>query len=122
MATEFQDSNGDGTLWTWGFGVDEDYSEQFITDLVNTREIYLIPLLNVDGAKYDHEVFVLKIATACLGVLRNQWWMEKESERQYLDWSHTYSRFTDVDESCDGVDFNRNYQYEWGAPLGATGH
>ena len=45
------------------FRVDEDYSEQFITDLVNTREIYLIPLLNVDGAKYDHEVWVLKIAT-----------------------------------------------------------
>ena len=27
----------------------------------------------------------------------------------------------DVDSSCDGVDLNRNYQYEWGAPLGATG-
>ena len=27
----------------------------------------------------------------------------------------------EVDPSCDGVDLNRNYQYEWGAPLGATG-
>jgi hypothetical protein len=26
-----------------------------------------------------------------------------------------------VDEGCDGVDLNRNYQFEWGAPLGATG-
>ncbi len=26
-----------------------------------------------------------------------------------------------VDEDCDGVDLNRNYQFEWGAPLGATG-
>ena len=34
-------------------GVDEDYSEQWITDLVNSREIYLIPMLNVDGNKYD---------------------------------------------------------------------
>ena len=27
----------------------------------------------------------------------------------------------EVDPSCDGVDLNRNFQYEWGAPLGATG-
>ena len=26
-----------------------------------------------------------------------------------------------MDEDCDGVDLNRNYQFEWGAPLGATG-
>ena len=38
-------------------GVDEDYSEQFITELVNSREIYLIPMLNVDGNIYDREVF-----------------------------------------------------------------
>ena len=25
-----------------------------------------------------------------------------------------------VDEDCDGVDLNRNYQFEWGWPLGAT--
>ena len=23
----------------------------------------------------------------------------------------------EIDESCDGVDLNRNFQYEWGAPL-----
>jgi len=28
--------------------------------------------------------------------------------------------FEEVDEDCDGVDLNRNYQYEWGVPLGAT--
>ena len=50
MATEYQDSNGDGVNCGPGdHGVDEDYSEQFITDLVNMREIYLIPMLNVDG-------------------------------------------------------------------------
>ena len=58
MAAEFQDSNGDGTACGPGdLGVDEDYSEQFITDRVNSREIYLIPMLNVDGNIYDREVF-----------------------------------------------------------------
>ena len=64
LGEEFQDSDGDGTIVDLGtYGVDEDYSEQFITDLVNMREIYLIPLLNVDGAKYDHEVWVPAPAT-----------------------------------------------------------
>ena len=40
LAPEYQDSNGDGTACGPGdHGVDEDYSEQFITDLVNSREI-----------------------------------------------------------------------------------
>ena len=37
--------------------VDEDFSEQQLTDLVNTREIYLVPMLNVDGNRYDREEF-----------------------------------------------------------------
>ena len=42
------------------------------------------------------------------------------------DSTHTgVTPIPDVDESvdpgCDGVDLNRNYQFEWGAPLGATG-
>ena len=58
MAAEFQDSNGDGTNCGPGdHGVDEDYSEQWITDLVNSREIYIIPMLNVDGNIYDREVY-----------------------------------------------------------------
>ena len=58
LASQYQDSNGDGNPCGPGdLGVDEDYSEQFITDLVNSREIYLIPRLNVDGNIYDREVF-----------------------------------------------------------------
>ena len=58
LAPEYQDSNGDGNPCGPGdLGDDEDYSEQFITDLVNNREIYLIPMLNVDGQIYDREVF-----------------------------------------------------------------
>ena len=49
-----QDYNGDGINCGPGdLGVDEDFSEQFITDMVNTREIYLIPMLNVDGVRFD---------------------------------------------------------------------
>ena len=55
-------------LWTGRFRVDEDFSEQFITDMVNTREIYLIPMLNTDGVRYDMEEYcgqpLGKIATA----------------------------------------------------------
>ena len=59
LSPDLQDSNGDGTPCNPGdLGVDEDYSEQLITDLVNSREMYIIPLLNVDGYKYDHEVWV----------------------------------------------------------------
>ena len=36
--------------------MDEDFSEQFITDMVNT-EIYLIPMLNTDGHRYDMEEY-----------------------------------------------------------------
>ena len=53
-----QDSNGDGIPCGPGdLGVDEDFSEQFITDMVDTREIYLIPMVNVDGNRYDREVY-----------------------------------------------------------------
>ena len=48
LNASFQDSNGDGNPCGPGdLGVDEDFSEQFITDMVNTREIYLIPMLNL---------------------------------------------------------------------------
>ena len=45
LAAEYQDSNGDGNPCGPGdLGVDEDFSEQQLTDLVNTREIYLVPI------------------------------------------------------------------------------
>ena len=48
-------------------------------------------------------------------------WMEKESARQHRDGANATPRLDEeVDEGCDGVDLNRNFQFEWGFH-GATG-
>ena len=115
LDVSFQDSNGDGTPCGAGdLGVDEDYSEQWITDLVNSREIYLIPMLNVDGNKYDREVFCPAPAwESCpSGGWRKN--LRNNGPEPLPDLTQ------EVDEDCDGVDLNRNYQFEWGWPLGAT--
>ena len=114
-----QDSNGDGTACGPGdHGVDEDYSEQFITDLVNSREIYLIPMLNVDGNIYDREVFCPAPAwESC----PSGGWRKNLRDNTFTGVTPLPDLQERVDEDCDGVDLNRNYQFEWGAPLGATG-
>ena len=115
LASEYQDSNGDGNPCGPGdLGVDEDYSEQFITDLVNSREIYLIPMLNVDGNIYDREVFCP--APAWESCPSGGWRKNLRNNGPEL----LPDPNEQVDEDCDGVDLNRNYQYEWGWPLGAT--
>ena len=114
-----QDSNGDGIPCGPGdLGVDEDFSEQFITDMVDTREIYLIPMVNVDGNRYDREVYCGE--TAWENCYQSGW------RKNLRDNTATgVTPIPDIDEevdpACDGVDLNRNFQYEWGAPLGATG-
>ncbi len=119
LNASFQDSNNDGNPCGPGdLGVDEDFSEQFITDMVNTREIYLIPMLNTDGHRYDREEYSGE--TAWENCYRSGW------RKNLRDNTHTgITPIPDVDEAvdpgCDGVDLNRNYQFEWGAPLGATG-
>jgi len=119
MATEFQDSNGDGTNCGPGdHGVDEDYSEQFITDLLNFRELYLIPMLNVDGNIYDREVFCPAPAWE---TCPSGGWRKNLRDNTFTGVTPLPDLQEDVDEDCDGVDLNRNYQFEWGAPLGATG-
>jgi hypothetical protein len=119
LNASFQDSNNDGNPCGPGdLGVDEDFSEQFITDMVNTREIYLIPMLHTDGHRYDREEYCGE--TAWENCYRSGW------RKNLRDNTHTGTTpIPDVDEAvdpgCDGVDLNRNYQFEWGAPLGATG-
>ncbi|MEC7714163.1 MAG: M14 family zinc carboxypeptidase, partial [Candidatus Thermoplasmatota archaeon] len=108
-----QDSNGDGTPCGPGdLGVDEDFSEQFITDMVNTREIYLIPMLNTDGNRYDREEYCGE--TAWENCYRSGW---RKNLRDNTVTGVTPIPDVDeeVDEGCDGVDLNRNYQFEWGA-------
>ena len=119
LATEHQDSNGDGTNCGPGdLGVDEDYSEQWITDLVNSREIYLIPMLNVDGNIYDREVFCPAPAWE---TCPSGGWRKNLRDNTFTGVTPLPDLQEEVDEDCDGVDLNRNYQFEWGAPLGATG-
>jgi len=119
LASEHQDSNGDGVNCGPGdHGVDEDYSEQFITDLVNMREIYLIPMLNVDGNIYDREVFCPEPAWE---TCPSGGWRKNLRDNTYTGVTPLPDLNEEVDEDCDGVDLNRNYQFEWGAPLGATG-
>ena len=119
LATEYQDSNGDGVNCGPGdHGVDEDYSEQWITDLVNAREIYIIPMLNVDGNIYDREVFCPAPAwESC----PSGGWRKNLRDNTFTGVTPLPDLQEEVDEDCDGVDLNRNYQFEWGAPLGATG-
>ena len=115
LAAEHQDSNGDGNPCGPGdLGVDEDFSEQQLTDLVNTREIYLVPMLNVDGNRYDREEFCGENAweTCPTGGWRKN--LRNNGPQPLPDFNE------EVDEDCDGVDLNRNFQFEWGWPLGAT--
>ncbi|MBT4066003.1 MAG: hypothetical protein HOE76_02130 [Euryarchaeota archaeon] len=125
LAAEWQDSNGDGKPCNPGdFGVDEDFSEVELTNLVNNREIYLIPMLNVDGNKYDREVWV---GNNCDG--GEAWengcatsgWRKNLRDNTVTGVTPIPDPDEAVDPACDGVDLNRNYQFEWGAPLGATG-
>ena len=115
----YQDSNGDGTPCGPGdLGVDEDFSEQRLTDMVNTREIYLIPMLNVDGNRYDREEYCGPTAWENC---RTSGWRKNLRDNTFTGFTPLPDIDESVDEGCDGVDLNRNYQFEWGAPLGATG-
>ena len=115
----FQDSNGDGQNCGPGdHGVDEDFSEEWITTLVDTREIYLIPMLNTDGNRYDREVYCGETAWENCAT---SGWRKNLRDNTLTGLTPIPNTREDVDEGCDGVDLNRNYQYEWGAPLGATG-
>jgi len=115
----FSDSNGDGIRCGPGdLGVDEGFSEQWITDLVNTREVYLIPMLNVDGNRYDREVYCGPTAWENC---RTSGWRKNLRDNTVTGVTPIPDVDEEVDEGCDGVDLNRNFQFEWGAPLGATG-
>ena len=119
LAPEYQDSDGDGLACGPGdLGVDEDFSENWIRSLVETREIYLIPMLNVDGNIYDREEYCGYDAwETCY----QSGWRKNLRDNDYTGSTPIPDLNEGVDEACDGVDLNRNYEYEWGAPLGATG-
>ena len=114
-----QDSNGDGKPCNPGdLGVDEDFSEVELTNLINSREIYLVPLLNTDGFIYDMEIFC---PPPSWETCPSGGWRKNLRDNTFTGVTPLPDLQEEVDEDCDGVDLNRNYQFEWGAPLGATG-
>lgn len=114
LAPELQDSDGDGIPCGPGdLGVDEDHSEQELHDLINMREIYIIPILNVDGLRYDTEEYCGP--TAWENCAKSGW--RKNLRENVPD---PLPLENGVNEDCDGVDLNRNYEFEWGFPTQGT--
>ena len=106
LDASFQDSNGDGTACGPGdLGVDEDYSEQWITDLVDSRELYIVPMLNTDGNIYDREVFCPAPAwESC----PSGGWRKNLRDNTFIGVRSLPDLYDEVDEDCDGVDLNLN--------------
>jgi hypothetical protein len=86
--------------------------------MINTREIYIIPMLNVDGNRYDREEYCGESAWENC---RTSGWRKNLRDNTVTGVTPIPDIDEEVDEGCDGVDLNRNFQFEWGAPLGATG-
>ncbi len=77
-------------LFTNEYGTDTQ-----ITNLVNSREFWIIPMVNPDGVEYD-------IATG-----------------SYRSWRK--NRQTNTGSSNVGTDLNRNWSYQWGCCGGSSG-
>ena len=82
------DNDGDGVI---DEGIDEDPIEARVTQLINNREIWIVPVLNPDGYMYDRED-------------PSRFWRKNMRDNNNDD------RYGD---ECDGVDINRNYPLEW---------
>ncbi|MEV0643628.1 M14 family zinc carboxypeptidase [Phytomonospora sp. NPDC050363] len=77
-------------LFTASYG-----SDNRVTDVVNGREIWIIPMLNPDGSMYD-------VATG-----------------SYRSWRK--NRQPNSGSSAVGTDLNRNFGYKWGCCGGSSG-
>lgn len=76
----------------------ENYSiNQTITDIINTRELWIVPIVNPDGMEYFHEVEL--------------WWRKnlRDNNNNGI-----------IDNPGDGVDLNRNYGHMWGYDDGGS--
>ena len=78
-------------LLTNGYG-----SRTRITDIVNTREIFIIPMLNPDGGEYD---------------------ISGESFRRWRK-----NRQPNPGSDAIGTDLNRNFGFKWGCCGGSSGN
>ena len=81
-------------LFTEGYGHDP-----VLTNLVNTREIWVLPNINPDGGEYDIET----------GVYR--YWRK----------NRRFNGLDSLGNSIFGVDLNRNYGYRWSLEPGSSG-
>ena len=81
-------------LFTEGYGDDP-----VLTNLVNTREIWVLPNINPDGGEYDIET----------GVYR--YWRK----------NRRFNGLDSLGNSIFGVDLNRNYGYRWSLEPGSSG-
>lgn len=69
--------------------------DSVVTELLRTREIFIIPLVNPDGAEWDIS-----------------------SNTHYQYWRK--SRRVNANTDCIGVDLNRNYGHKWGTGGSST--
>ena len=83
------------TLYILHLLADNYGADQQITDLVNSREVYIIFTTNPDGSEYD-------VATG-----------------SYRSWRK--NRQPNAGSSYVGTDLNRNYGYKWGCCGGSSG-
>jgi carboxypeptidase T len=83
------------TLYVLHMLADNYGTDQQVTDLVNSREIYIVFSLNPDGSEYD-------IATGTYRLWRKN--RQPNSGSSYV-----------------GTDLNRNYGYKWGCCGGSSG-
>ena len=75
-------------------------------------------MLNVDGNRYDREEYCGENAWE---TCPTSGWRKNLRDNTVTGVTPVPDLDEEVDEGCDGVDLNRNFQFEWGAPLGATG-
>ncbi len=71
-------------------------SDDEITNMVNSSEIYIVPIVNPDG----HEVVLDQL---------NTWWRKNAAD------NNGDEMFSHVSDGPDGVDPNRNYGWEFGS-------
>lgn len=74
---------------------DTDSFGQRVTDIVNSREIFIVPTMNPDGAEFD---------------MKGGRWHEWRKNRQPIP-----------NSSKIGVDLNRQFEYKWGCCGGSSG-
>ena len=82
------DNDGDGII---DEGIDEDPIEARVTHLIDTREIWIVPQINIDGFRWDRAD-------------PSELWRKNMRDNDEND------KQGDI---CDGVDINRNYPLEW---------